>query len=496
MLDRAGGVLATKDGVAVAWELEPAGALARLGVRAVQAACAQVNKTCGDGTSTVAVLIRALFAESLRQIVGGEPPARLSRQMQETVAELLDSGVLDFLHLPVEDEETLFHVAQVASNHDEEVARAIVDLVAQVGVSGVVVVEEGHGRSVEVDFKRGFEFDRGWESSDFAGEGGAPRVLPVTLVALVDGVLTKMADVVSLLEEATQFPHPLVVVSRGCFGEALQTLVANDRKLERASGGRFEVVATRVAGREDRMREHFEDLAALTGAEILDPSVRSLTSVNAEVFGSAQTVTLKATSSVFTAFPDKFEGIEARVQQLRQEEGKITHSHDLEVLRTRIARLTDGLGVLRVGGASQAELRERRGRVEDAFQAVRRAVEGGIVPGGGVAYLALSEALQQASRGTAAENVLIKGLQAPLRTLLEKSQVSPAEVFRQIVGHAVEGLPSWGLGWDAASESLRDFRDPLLCDPLSVVREVVNVAVSTVSMLVNVGCTLTRVGSS
>lgn len=498
MLDRAGGILTTKDGVAVAWEVEPSEALKRLGSRSLQSACARVNKQCGDGTTTVAVLIRALLASCLRQVAGGVSPATLARDLQQLAASVLDSGVLELLRMPVDDEDTLFHVARVASNGDEDVAKAIVQLIDRVGTSGIVVVEEGHGRSVEVDLKRGFEFDRGWESSDFASEEGS-RKLAVALVAIVDGELTKMSDVASLLEEATQFPHPLVLVSRGCFGEALQTLVANDRKLRRADGQLFEVVATRAPGREDRIRGYLDDLAALTGAIVVDPLVHPLSKLGADVLGSAQKVTLKATSCTFTAFPDKFEGIEARVQQLRLEESRATHSHDVEVLRTRIARLTDGLGVLRVGGVSQVELRERRGRVEDAFQAVRRAVDGGIVPGGGIAFLALSEAIRQTSAGTPAESVLIEALRAPLIALVGRGPMPATEICRRIVEHgssSESGLPSWELGWDAATGEFRDLRFPMLCDPFDVVREVLSVAVSTASTLVNVGCAITRVGGA
>lgn len=499
MLDRPGGLLTTKDGVAVAWEIEPADPRRRLGARAVQAASAALNTRCGDGTTTVAILVHALLAASVRQIAGGASPAKLARELQEAGRSLLDSGVLEFLHLPVDDEETMLHVARTASNHDEEVARAIVDLVVRLGIGGLVRVEEGHGRGVEIEYKSGLELDRGWESSDFANDGDSSREFPIALVAVVDGTLTRAEDVTTILEEATQFPHPLVLVSRGCFGDALKMLLTNDRKLERPIGGRFEAVAVRAPGREDKVRDCLDDLAALTGATVMDPAVMRLSSATSDAFGSAQTVVVRSGSTVFTAFPDKFPNIEARVAQLRREEGVATHSHDREMLRSRIARLSDGLGVLRVGGTSQTEIRERRGRIEDAFQAVRRAVEGGIVPGGGVAYVALAEALRQTSGGPA-EAALCEALCSPLLALVgPRPALPPREVLRKIVerGRASEtGLPSWGLGWDAGRGTFRDLRSPLLCDPLLVVREVVDVAVSTVSTLVNTGALLTRVGHS
>lgn len=360
MLDRPGGVLSTKDGVTVAWEVEPANSLRRLGTRVVQEACAKVNALCGDGTTTTAILVHAILRESVKWIAAGAHPVQLAQDLQRVADNLEGADLFDVCcPEPVEDEVLMREVALTASNGDTEVADAIVDALGRVGSEGMIVVEAGKGRGVEIVHKTGMEIEQGWESSDAAGPDGISRHLDAPLVALVDAQLTTMEQVTALLEQATQFPHPLVIVSRGCFGDALKMMVANDRKLERADGATFEVVAVRCPGHVDHMRDHLDDLAALTGATVLDPAVTPLKDFTSGMLGAAQTATVKKESATFVAFEDKFPLIEERVEQLQRVD--TGSSHDAEEVRTRIARLTDGFCVMRVGGASDTEIRERRG---------------------------------------------------------------------------------------------------------------------------------------
>lgn len=269
MLDRPGGQISTKDGVSVAWEVEPANQLARLGTRLLQEACHKVNKQCGDGTTTTAILTHALLREGLKWVAAGEHPSVFARHLQLLAEDLDHANLWEVMEpVPVESEELMLQVALTASNGDQEIAEALVDAFGRVGSEGIIVVEEGKGRGIELDHKTGMEIDKGWESSDLAGPSGGARHMDVPLVALVDAELTTLKDVSTILEEATQFPHPLIIVSRGCFGEALKVLTANDQKLERGDGGKFEVIAVRCPGHVEDMRQHFDDLAALTGAKI------------------------------------------------------------------------------------------------------------------------------------------------------------------------------------------------------------------------------------
>jgi len=510
MLERPGGLLSTRDGVSVAWEIEPEDSLARLGTRMVQEACDKVNKSCGDGTATTAILIDAILRESLKYVAAGAHPVLLARDLQRVAEEIEACDLWDVMcPESVEDETLMREIASTASKGDAEIASAIVDAFGRVGSEGMIVVEEGKGRGVELEHKTGMEIGRGWESSDLAGPDGGPRHLDVPLVALVDSQLMTMKQIATLLEQATQFPHPLVVISRGIFGDALKLLVANDRKLERADGLKFEVAAVRCPGHADHMRQHLDDLAALTGATVVDPLITDLEKFESGMFGSVQTATIKKESATFVAFPDKYPLIEARVAELNQEETSSTY--DAEEIRTRIAKLTDGLCVLRVGGSSEVEIRERRARIEDALEAVRAAVESGVVPGAGIAYLALSNFLAMGAALTrevpefgvsgVGDAILIKALREPLRTLAQNAGQEPSVVLKRVLEAAQEPgstkpMASWRSGWDASTNEIRDLRkSPVICDPLAVVKAAVLTAISTASTLLSAEVALTRVSS-
>jgi chaperonin GroEL len=514
MLDRAAGLLSTKDGVAVAWELEPEDQLKRLGTRLVQEACDKVNKSVGDGTSTTAILIHAILVECHKWVAAGAHPSLLAQDLKRVAEGFDEARLFDMQRMDVEDEEMLVDVAMSASNGDQEIAEAIVEATNMVGMRGMVVVEEGKGRGVEIISKTGVEIDRGWESLDMSAPDGGPRQLDIPLVAVVDGQLTKLEDVRGILEEATQFPHPLVILSKGIYGEALKTLVMNDRKLERPDGVPFEVVGVRAPGHQDQMRAYLDDLAALTGATVIDPLTNPLKEFRSEFLGSAQSVLVKRRSSTFVAFEDKFDLIEARVEQLVREKETSSHSFDVEKLDERIAKLTDGFCVMRVGGNSNAEIRERRGRIEDALNAVRVAAEEGIVPGGGMAYMALSWVLGAGQKFTGlmesagrpdlavsglGDRVMVKALEAPVRRLIANAGLEPSVVLEDVGKAYTERWPmmqrpiwSW-LGWDARMGEVRDFREkPRVFDPHAVVREVVLTAISTASTLLTAEVAITK----
>lgn len=368
-LDRAVGPLWTRDGALVLWELLPEHPAERAGVRLVQAACHQVASQVGDGTTTTALLISSLLREGRKRIAAGADPWALSEELRR-----LDWGDSLQQFASETTSQDVLNVALHASHGDMEIAEAVSKALDLVGSKGLVVVEEGKGRGVELLPKRGYILDRGWESSDF---GPNSRRLDSPLVALVDAELTRMEEVTPILEEATRYPHPLVIISRGTFAEALKTLVINDRKLERASGPLLEVVAIRAPT--SQREQAFRDFEALAGARRIpwkggtwDPSW----------FGGLRSADIGYKRAVLVGADDAVPRIESRLSELSQEILRAATSLEKEQAQKRLAMLSDGLCVLRVGSHSETELKERKGRVEDALRAAQAATETGVVPMG------------------------------------------------------------------------------------------------------------------
>lgn len=473
MLDRVAGLLSTKDGVAVAWEVSPEDPLEKMGAQLVQQACHKVNQETGDGTTTTAVLCGAILREGHKQVVAGHDPMALSREMASFAQTLLPS-LLDIWQEPIEDTGLMFEVALTASNGDRDMATAIVKTMTSVGAEGMVLVEEGKSREIEIVHKQGMEIDRGWESSDFCPTGEIQAHYEVPLVAVVDQILDTPRQVADILEVASQFPHPLVLISKGLYGDALKTVLMNREQVPS--------IAVRCPGHVEFMRDHLEDLAALSGAVVYDPVMGEFKS---EYLGSCQTVTVKKNSAVFVAFPDKFEGIETRVQHLKSRLSRTTSSHDQDKLKERIAKLTEGFCLLRVGGASETEIRERKGRMEDALHAVRVAVEGGVVPGAGMAYYKVAQLLREAD--TAGERLLSRALEEPLKRILQNAGSEPGVVLREL---EVEPVESW-VGWDVKTNEKCLLRNRIV-DPYTVVLKVIQTAVSCAGTLLTVEVGMTR----
>jgi len=510
MLDRPGGLLSTKDGVTVAWEVCPQNPIQKMGVQLLQKSCDQVNKAVGDGTTTTVVLTHAILKEAHKWVAAGASPALLSQDLLR-VANLLEDADIFSTLCPIQvGGDILYQTARNASHGDEEVSQALVEAFEMVGAEGMISVEEGKGRGIELVHKNGLEIGRGLESSDFLPSGEVSLHMDSSLVCLVDGELHKLSDVQGILEHATQFVFPLVIISRGCFGEALQVIAMNNGKLTRADGQTLQVVACRVPGHEDQQRELLRDLASVTDAVILSPKLGDSLKECDGVFGSVQSCTLSMKSSVFVAFESRYELIENRVLELQRDRATASHSFDVEQINERIAKLTNGFCLMRVGAATLTEMRERRGRIEDALSAVRCAVDGGLVPGGGMSYLILgrflgaaltfSEIMPNLSITGLGDRVLATALQAPFKLLAKNAGYDPEVVFNRVV-EASKRTPSsqpffsWKAGWDANTDTIRDFRPsggPMLGDPMKVVKAVVLTSISTAAMLLSIETALVK----
>lgn len=447
-LQRAGGPLWTRDGATVAWELSPANPLVRMGVRLAQTTCDRVSKTVGDGTTTTAILLDALLRQVRKEIAGGADPWQVARRLQgHDWRSLVEPWAMEA------NEDLLHAVALSASHGDTQIAQALLQAQDLTGSRGLVVVEEGTSRTVEVLAKPGFILEHGWESLEMAGADGGPRVLEGVLVALVDGELSKMEDVTSMLEEATAFPHPLLIISRGIFGQALQTLVANDRKLTREVGPNLEVGACRPPSR--GRHAWFRDLAALTGATV----VRDWRKFNPAWFGGLRKAELQREKTILTANEDATDRLEEHLAAIAVEEGEASSTWEAEECRRRAAMLSGGLCVLRVGGHSPSEIKERKGRVEDALLAVQSAARSGVLPQGIWSQLATVE----------------PAFWAPIDRVLANAGFSRLVVY----GHG-------GSPWEAFDASLGQWVDAAgqgLVVPVDLVVKVAEIVCSVVSEL-------------
>lgn len=445
-LQRAAGPLWTRDGATVAWELHPANPSVRMGVRIAQSACDKVSKAVGDGTTTTAILLSALLRQVRKEIAGGADPWMVAQRLRGHAWRTL----LQTWHCEATDD-WLRAVALSAAHGDKQIAEALIEAQELVGSQGLLVVEEGKSRKVEVLQKPGFVLDWGAESLEMAATDGGPRELDAPLVALLDVELTKLEHVAPILEEATAFPHPLLIVSRGIYGQALQTILANDRKLERQAGPVLEVGATRTPLR--GRHAWFRDLAALTGATV----VPSQGKFDPAWFGGLRKVVLQREKSVLTAADDAMERLETHLACLAEEERVAESTWEAEECRRRAAMLSGGLCVLRVGGDSPTEIKERKARVEDAIRAVQATVRGGLLPAG--IWMKLAE--------------IEPAFWAPLERVLEN-----AGVFRSKCQFLTRGL--WEI-FDVKSERWADCMGDGFMLPFELVVQVAEIVCSVIA---------------
>jgi len=451
-LERAAGHLWTRDGATVAWEILPEDRGERMGVRLAQSACHQVSKEIGDGTTTTALLLDALLRQARKEIASGADPWQVATRLRSHHwREIVMPWVV------AADEVLLEAVALSASHGDVQIAQALIQAQALTGSQGLVVVEEGTSRGVEVLQKPGFLLDQGWESLEMAAKDGGPRVLEAPLIALLDGELSKIEHLAPVLEEATAFPHPVLIICHGVYGQALQTLLTNDRKLERTVGPVLEVAATRlpVRGR----HAWFRDLEALTGATL----VREWKRFDPAWFGGLRKVELSREKTVLTAGDDATDRLEAHLESLEVEREVASSTWEIEECRRRAAMLSGGLCCLRVGGNSPTEIKERKGRVEDALLAVQCATRGGVVSQGIWAQLAQIE----------------PAFWAPLDRVLHNSGFSRRVVYNRDVFHLMLG----GETFDVRSGAWVKAVDQGLVVPVDLVVKVAEVVCSVVSEL-------------
>lgn len=482
MLDRPAGLMATKDGVTVAREIHLEDRVANMACQALKEACIKVNDEAGDGTTSTACISAAILAEGVRLCAGGLNPVYMARGIQMAAQAAADT-VWDLAH-PIETQAQLEKVAFIASNGDTEIATHMAEAVMAVGKNGTVSIEDGNGVETVLIFKEGMEIDRGVASTHFL-KGGIEREFDGPLVAVIAATLSTVEDVLDLCEEATTFGgRPLVVFCEGINGEALKTMILNDS----AKDHDFEFLAILAPGNFGRKKDYLGDIAALAGADLVDPAQgMSWKQWDPNWFGGLRKVRAQAKKSTLVAHDEASEVIAERIRQIRSQYQHTTTQYDIDRLNERLAVLEGGLCIMQIGAHTEPELKEKRARVEDALGAVQGALEEGIVPGGGAAYLAAYQAIVDQCPSDHPEiragwGIMAAALRKPVEVLAANAGFNGEYMVEKLIDKR-GSWDSW-IGWDALRNEFRDFSvDNTIIDPTRVGVAVIEAAASAAATL-------------
>ncbi|HWA88908.1 MAG TPA: chaperonin GroEL [Rhizomicrobium sp.] len=467
----------TKDGVTVAKEIELADKFENMGAQMVREVASKTNDAAGDGTTTATVLAQAIVREGQKAVAAGMNPMDLKRGIEKAV----DAVVADLKKRSkkVKSNEEIGQVGTISANGDKEVGAMIAEAMAKVGNEGVITVEEAKSLDTELDVVEGMQFDRGYISPYFITNADKMVAeLDEPYILIHEKKLSSLKDLLPLLESVVQSGRPLVIIAEEVEGEALATLVVNKLR------GGLKVAAVKAPGFGDRRKAMLEDIAVVTGGQVISEDLGiKLENVKVNMLGTSKKVRIdKDNTTIIDGSGGKKE-IQARVSQIKAQIEETTSDYDKEKLQERLAKLAGGVAVIRVGGATEVEVKEKKDRVDDALNATKAAVEEGIIPGGGTALLYATKALN----GLTGDNddqtqgiaIIRKAIQAPIRQIVENAGTESS----MIVGKLLE-QKSATYGWDAQGERYVDFIDAGIVDPTKVVRTALQNASSVAALLI------------
>jgi chaperonin GroEL len=467
----------TKDGVTVAKEIQLADPFENMGAQLVKDVASRTNDEAGDGTTTATVLAQAIVKEGMKSVAAGMNPMDLKRGIDKAVAAVI--AEVKTMSRPVGDTAEIAKVGTISANGEATIGQQIADAMAKVGNEGVITVEENKGLETETEVVEGMQFDRGYLSPYFVTDPAKMTAnLEDCVILLHEKKLTSLAPMVPLLEAVMQAGKQLLVIAEDIDGEALATLVVNNLR------GSLKVVGVKAPGFGDRRKAMLQDLAVLTGGQVITDELGiKLESVTMDMLGDAKMIAItKDTTTIIDSAGDKA-AIAARVTQIRAQIEETTSDYDKEKLQERLAKLAGGVAVIKVGGATEIEVKERKDRVDDALNATRAAVEEGVVPGGGVALVHAGKVLEGLKGDNADQAagiaIIRKALQAPLRQIAENAGVDGSVVAGKIIENA-----SKTFGYDAQSEQYGDMLKASVLDPTKVVRIALEYAASVAGLLI------------
>ena len=467
----------TKDGVSVAKEIELADQFENLGAQLIREVASKTNDKAGDGTTTATVLAQAIVVEGLKSVAAGMNPMDLKRGIDKAVIKVVEE--IKSTSKKVSANSEIAQVGTISANGDAEVGEMIARAMEKVGNEGVITVEEAKTAETELDVVEGMQFDRGYLSPYFVTNAEKMEVqLEEPLILLFEKKLSGLQPLLPVLEAVVQSGRPLLIIAEDIEGEALATLVVNKLR------GGLRVAAVKAPGFGDRRKAMLEDLAILTGGQVISEDLGiKLENVTLEMLGKAKKVTItKDDTTIVDGAGDK-DGIEARIAQIKRQIEDTSSDYDKEKLQERLAKLAGGVAVVRVGGVTEVEVKEKKDRVDDALNATRAAVEEGIVPGGGIALLKASKILEgmigDNADQTAGIAIVRRALQAPIRQIAENAGVEGSIV----VGKVLESKDA-AFGFNAQTEEYGDLVKMGVIDPAKVVRTALQDAASVAGLLI------------
>lgn len=477
VLDKSfGAPTVTKDGVSVAKEIELEDKFQNMGAQLVKEVASQTNDAAGDGTTTATVLAQAIVTEGLKSVAAGMNPMDLKRGIDKAVAEAVKA--LKELSKPCNDSKSIAQVGTISANSDETVGAKIAEAMDKVGKEGVITVEEGQGLEDSLEVVEGMQFDRGYLSPYFINNQQAQNVeLDNPYILLHDKKISNIRDMLPVLEAVAKSGRPLLIIAEDVEGEALATLVINSMR------GIVKVAAVKAPGFGDRRKAMLEDIAILTAGQVISEEVgMNLEGATLEQLGSAKRVTVDKDNTIIIGGNGEKTNIDARVATIRTQIENTTSDYDREKLQERVAKLAGGVAVIKVGAATEVEMKEKKDRVEDALHATRAAVEEGIVPGGGVALIRAINAIAELKGDNYDQQVGIdiarRAMEYPLRTIVQNAGGEAAVVVDKVKAG------SGNEGYNAATGEYVDMVAAGIIDPTKVTRSALQNAASVAGLMI------------
>ncbi|MFO0789828.1 MAG: chaperonin GroEL [Pirellulales bacterium] len=480
-----GGPTVTKDGVTVSKEIELEDPFENMGAKLVHEVADKTSTLAGDGTTTATVLARAILREGTRNIVAGSNPMAVRRGIEKAVAAATEQ--LDKMSKKVSSKQEIAHVGAISANNDRTIGDLLADAMEKVGKDGVITVEEGKTTETMLELVEGMQFDKGYLSPYFINQPATMEcVLEDAYLLIHEKKISNLRELLPILEQVSQKAKPLIIIAEDVEGEALAALVVNKLR------GILNVCAVKAPGFGDRRKAMLADIGVLTGGTVMSEDLgKKLENITLEELGRAKKITITKDNTTIVQGAGKREDVQKRIEQIRKGIEATTSDYDREKLQERLAKLTGGVAIISVGASSEADMKQKKARVEDALHATRAAVEEGILPGGGVALLRCQEAVEKARSGAKGDerigvDIVLGVLQAPLKQIADNCGLSGSVVADEV---AQKGT---NIGYDANAGEYTDMMKAGILDPTKVVKAALSNAASIASLMLTTEALVTN----